>query len=132
MSAALACADASTAELRAMVDRFATLAFDWRLADAEVEALLATEVGSWPALRGFAAVPDVEAETRMRRSIEVAGILRCAVGDDAACREWLRAPHAGIVGRRRPLDVMCDRGVGLRALRDRLRDETMQARVGRC
>lgn len=118
-------------ELRAMVARFAAVVMDWGLSDRRLEGLLAVVPGAARMLVEGRLAPDCDAETRMRRVLELDALLAAALGSDAECREWLVTPNPAILGVRTPLDVICDRSTGLRAMRDVLREEALQPRVAR-
>lgn len=118
-------------ELRAMVARFAAVAMDWGLPDWRLEDLLVVGPGTARTLVEGRSLPGRDAETRMRRAVELDALLAAALGSGAERREWLVIPNPAILGGRTPLDVICDRSGGLRAMRDALREEALQSRVAR-
>ena len=123
--------DAASDELRAMVSRFASLVVDWHLSDMRVDELLAVEAGRARRLLEGRSLPGRDAETRMRRALDLDALLAAALGSADVCRAWLVRPNPAILGHRTPLDVICDRSDGMRAMRDALREEALQSPVSR-
>ncbi|WP_374125913.1 antitoxin Xre/MbcA/ParS toxin-binding domain-containing protein [Sphingomonas sp. 28-62-11] len=122
----IAPAPADLVEFRGMLERFEAVVLDWELKPCETAALLALPIHSFARLRRTGGA-SIDVETRMRRVVEVAGLLRALLGEIAECALWLRRPNPGLIGRRAPLAVILGVDTGLRQLRDALREEVAQA-----
>jgi len=82
---------ASAIELRLVLDRFTALVDEWRLTDAEVDALLYAPPGRWSAVRSLGRewAPHRPCERRVRHVLEIAGHLdRLGRIEEGAA--WLR------------------------------------------